>query len=145
MKLYILKGRSEPKKNSGLEKKKLDFLTNDNKLKPKIIFQKENSKKNIPKPFPTHFDLKLKKHNQINSHINKKNETEIINGIGNIFANTSSTYFKDNEIEIQNKLSNNTKIKVNKENNFIDNALINIRGISIPGKDTENKIKLNPK
>ena len=142
-KQYILKGKSAPKKNSNINKKKLYLISHENKLKPKLIFQKDNFKKNIPKPSTSHIDLKLKKDNQIQTTFNKKFNTEIFNGIENILSNTSSTYFKENEIEnIYDNFNNTNNNKQNKEN-YIDNALINIRGISIPGKDTKNQIKLN--
>ena len=148
LKAYASKGNSAPKNNSNSNKKKLFLISHANKLKPKLILQKENFKKNIPKPFPSHNDIKIKKDSQTLYNTNKKFNTEILNGYENILANTSSTAFKEDENEnTQNKNNiyyvTNNNIEKNKENNLIDNALINIRGISIPGKDTKNHIKLN--
>ena len=137
-KRYILKGKSESKNRNRMNEKKLYLITHGNKIKPKYIYQKENFKKSIPKPANSHINLKLNKSN-------KENSTEVLK---NILSNTSFTIFKEEENEniknnnfSINNITNNDEEKV--ENNFIDNALINIRGTSIPGKDSNNQIKLN--
>ena len=131
-KKYIVKGKSASKSKYNQRGKKLYLITKENNLKPKYIFQQENLKKKIPKPVTTHVDLKLNK-------INKVNNTEILKSF---MPNTSFSIFKEDEND--NIKNNNYSINTNNdENYFIDNALINIRGISIPGKDSESQIKLN--
>ncbi len=133
LKKCIFKVKSAPKDKSNITKKKLFLISYANKLKSKQIINKDNSKNTIPKPMSSNIDLKLSKIQDDNYLYN----TELIKYMEKR-ANTSATKYKIEETE-----NNKTTEKKIMENNYIDNALINIRGISIPGKDTQNQIKLN--
>jgi serine/threonine protein phosphatase PrpC len=128
LKKYFFKGKSTPKENTNQKKNnKIFIISNKNKLKSKPKTQKDNSKNTIPKPITSKIDLKLAKIPEDNNLYNE----DLLKYIERR-ANTSLTNYKEKNDE--NKIV---------ENNYIDNALINIRGVSIPGKDTQNQIKLN--
>ena len=128
LKKYFFKGKSTPKENTNQKKNnKIFIISNKNKLKSKPKTQKDNSKNTIPKPITSKIDLKLTKIPEDNNLYNE----DLLKYIERR-ANTSLTNYKEKNDE--NKIV---------ENNYIDNALINIRGVSIPGKDTQNQIKLN--
>lgn len=123
-------------------------------MKQKENFHKENLKKSITKPINTHTDLKKTKYKDSQSSTNKNN-TEILNTMENFLVNTLKGNLKDDknfEVKEYNYLSNNDDININRnisnefnitQNYHINNALINIRGVSIPGKDSKNEMKLN--
>ena len=155
LKNYILKGNSSLKNKSEIKKKKLYLTNQNNKIKTKQI-SRENFKKSIPKPINTFSDLNKirRKSSQTNTN---KNKIEILNTIEKEkFAletfNTNLKEDKNEGIRESDYLANNDNININRNiyndfNNtfhyFINNALINIRGISIAGKDSKNQMKIN--
>ena len=137
LKKYIFKGKSVPKDKSKINKKKLFLINYGNKIKSKHILQKENIKNSIPKPVSSNLELKLSKIQD-----DKLCNTEILKH-AEFRANTSSTNFKEDDNDITKSIINKSSNRQLMENNYIDNALINIRGMSVPGKDTQNQIRLN--
>ena len=148
LKKSIEKDKSENKNQTDIKKRNLYLVSQGTKKKPKHNYSKESLKKNIPKPITPHINLKIKKNNKENSKY--QFDSQILNTFDNYLINTSSSNFKEDESK-SIKTSNNYNIKsksafneIEKEENYlINNALINIRGISIPGKDSKNQIKLN--
>ena len=148
LKKFIVKGKSENKNQTDIKKKGLYLVTQGSKKKTKHNYSKENLKKNIPKPITPHINIKIKKHNKENSKYQFDSQT--LNTFDNYFINTSSSNFKEDESKSiktsinYNIINKNIYNEIEKEENYlINNALINIRGISIPGKDSKNQIKLN--
>ena len=155
LKNYILKGSSSHKNRSDLNKKKLYLIHPSSKIKTKQIY-KENFKKSIPKPINTHTDLKKNRRKNSQNNANK-NYTDILNSLEkeNFALETLNTNLKEDkneDIRESEYLANNNNININRNisndfNNefhyFINNALINIRGISIAGKDSKNQMKIN--
>ena len=137
LKKYIYKGKSAPKDKSNINKKKLFLINYGNKIKSKHILQKENIKNSIPKPVSSNLELKLSKIQD-----DKLYNTELLKH-AEFRANTSSTNFKEDDNDNAKSIINKSTNKQLIENNYIDNALINIRGMSVPGKDTQNQIRLN--
>ena len=64
-----------------------------------------------------------------------------MNNIDNFIIKTSSNNFNEEENKYMKTYSND--MKKNNPTSYIDDALINIRGISIAGRDTNNQAKLN--
>ena len=155
LKNYILKGSSSNKIKGEINKKKLYLIHPNNKIKTKQI-NRENFKKSIPKPINSHTDLKKNRRKSSQTNTNKNN-TEILNTLekDNFTMETLNTNLKEDkneDIRQSEFLVNNDNININRNisndfNNefhyFINNALINIRGISIAGKDTNNQMKIN--
>ena len=155
LKNYILKGSSSNKIKGEINKKKLYLTNQNNKIKTKQI-SRENFKKSIPKPINTFSDLNKirRKSSQTNTN---KNKIEILNTIEKEkFAletfNTNLKEDKNEGIRESDYLVNNDNININRNiyndfskafHYFINNALINIRGISIAGKDSKNQMKIN--
>ena len=136
----IGKGNSAPKTLVNLNKKQLYLSNNKNGIGSTLASNKENYRNNIPKPINTHYNLS--KNNKKNKHNNiRQMKTEIINNIDNLIIKTSSNNFNEEENKYMKTYSND--IEKNNPTNFIDDALINIRGISIAGRDTNNQVKLN--
>ena len=155
LKNYILKGSSSNKIKGEINKKKLYLIHPSSKIKTKQI-NRENFKKSIPKPINSHTDLKKNRRKSSQTNTNKNN-TEILNTLekDNFTMETLNTNLKEDkneDIRQSEFLVNNDNININRNisndfNNefhyFINNALINIRGISIAGKDTNNQMKIN--
>ena len=148
LKKYILKGKSENKNQTDIKNRNLYLIAPETKKKSKYNHSKENLKKSIPKPITPHINLKKNSNNKENYKY--QIDSQILNTFENYLINTSSSNFKEDESK-SIKTSNNFNIKnkvafneIEKEENYlINNALINIRGISIPGKDSKNQIKIN--
>ena len=132
IKKYILKGNSAPKTFNNISKNKSNLKKNE-EIKSKQILQKEFLKNNIPKPINTHIDFNSNKKKDFIHINNRQYNTEILDKSKNILTKTSNS--KENSYK---SMINNIE-----QENYIDYALINIRGLSIPGKDTNNRVKLN--
>ena len=107
--------------------------------------KKSNYKNKIPKPITTYTNTILKMND-----INSTNNYNITNGtisyksyIENKRHFSNDYLDKKLELLIPHSESQNSNSKNNKHNYLINNALINIREYSIPGKTINGQIKLN--
>ena len=135
------KGNSAPKTLTNTNNQQQYLRNNKNQLKSILSSNKENLRNNIPKPISTHYNL-----NKNNKKKNSKNnvrqlKTDIMNNLENFITKTSSNNIKEEENKYIRTYSNDMKKR--NSTNYIDDALINIRGISIPGRDINNQVKLN--
>lgn len=137
------KGKSAPKTLT-INKKQLYLRNNKNLLKYSLVSNKENKenyRNNIPKPISTHYNLNKNNNKKVKKNNIRQLKTEIMNNIENFITKTSSNKFKEEENKYMKTYSND--MKKNNITNYIDDALINIRGVSIPGKEINNQVKLN--
>ena len=107
--------------------------------------KKSNYKNKIPKPITTYTNTIIKMND-----INSTNNYNITNGtisyksyIENKRHFSNDYLDKKLELLIPHSESQNSNSKNNKHNYLINNALINIREYSIPGKTINGQIKLN--